>query len=199
MVAVAIVWDEARRIPRPSKEEIESETIAPPEITKADIHKMYADPLHADLDTLRIAVDERGWSRPHARLPQMPSFESNPSIPLKLEEVQKAFLSIQRWSLKRNYDMYFCAGEMVAAYCKVLRLICKRVEMSDIFVVAQILRESQKFHYELIMNLIDDSDGLHVFTEAHLEHLFNIIQNQMKDQKEVQEKLEEFVTHRDDY
>ncbi len=199
MVAVAILWDKSRGIPRPSKEMIETETIPPPEVTKADMNQMYNDPLHANLDKLRIVADERGWSRTHAHLPNMPSFETDTSVPLTLEEVQKTLLSVRKWTQKDNYDMYFCAGEMVSAYCKVLRCIYKRVEASDIFITAQILRESQKFHYELVMDMIDGSDGLHVFTEAHLEHLFNIIQDKSKNQKNVQEKLTEFEKHRDDY
>jgi hypothetical protein len=203
MIAVAILWDEARGIKRPTKEEIESYTISPPLVTRSQIDKLYRDPLNADLEILRIAADESGhWSRPHARLPNLPNFITDEKTPLTNEEVKKAFSQIKSWSNRRHYDPYFCAGEMVAAFCEVARIIKKRLLNTPPVIAAQILREAQKFHYIIIMQLIDDSDGLHVFTEAHLDDIYQKLKEVQISEKEKNifgEKLREFDSHRDDY
>jgi len=67
MVATAIVWDEWRGLARPSTEDVETETIPPPPVTRAQIHAVFASPLKADLDVLHLASESRGWSRPHSR------------------------------------------------------------------------------------------------------------------------------------
>jgi len=63
MVATAIVWDEARGLARPSTEDIETATIPPPPVTRAQIHAVFASPLKADLDVLRLASESRGGGR----------------------------------------------------------------------------------------------------------------------------------------
>lgn len=74
----------------------------------------------------------------------------------------------------------------------------------------QYIRNAQKFHYELVMGLIDDSDGLHEFTEAHLDKFYDLIKknaNQSKykqslllrNKNEVKSLMKEFDTHRNDY
>lgn len=203
MAAVAIFWDESRGIKRPTPEEVESETIPPPLISRADINKAYADPINADLNVIRLAVDDYALSpRPHARLPSTPRFSRNPKEPLTLAEVKKAWTEIKSWSRKSTYDYYFCAGEMVAAFCETMRMIISRFESSDILELAKVLRNAQKFHYELIMELIDDSDGLHEFTEAHLEKLYDLIKKNAgknEDKHKIENLLKEFDDHRDDY
>jgi hypothetical protein len=203
LVALAILWDKARGIERPNKEDVESETIPPPLVSSADINKMYRDPLNADLDVLRIASSERGsWSRPHARLPNMPKIETDKNKPLSLNEIKNAFSQIEKWSNHRNYDMYFCAGEVVAGFCEVTRIIKKRLNASPLIVCAQILQESQNFHYALIMELIDDSDGLHEFTEAHLEDIYNLLKKSniaQKDKEKFNRILNKFEKNRDNY
>jgi len=91
---------------------------------------------------------------------------------------------------------------MVAAFCETMRMIISRLEYSDILELAKILRSAQKFHYELIMELVDDSDGLHEFTEAHLDELYGLIKkkiNQIEEKNKVENLLKEFDEHRDDY
>lgn len=203
IIALAIVWDELRGIKRPSKEEVEFDTIPPPLVTRSQIQAMFNDPLNADLETLRIAADERGsWSRPHARLPNMPRFSSDNQKPLSLKEINAAFNQIDRWTDHRKYDYYFCAGEMVAAFCEIMRIVSKRILVSPPILSANILREAQKFHYVLLMELVDDSDGLSVFTETHLENVYKKLKKiQVSDHDRVSfdKKLKEFTEHRDDY
>jgi len=203
MIAVAILWDEIRGIKRPSKDEIEFDTIPPPLVTRSQYVSLFKNPLKADLELLRIAAEEIGsWSRPHSRLPNMPHFSNNEDEPLSNKEIRKAFREIGSWTNRKRYDYYFCAGEMVAAFCEVMRLVKKRLKVSSPMEAAKILREAQKFHYELVMELIDDSNGLHAFTEAHLEDIFNYIKRmpEAEDERVVLAKtLKEFENHRNDY
>lgn len=205
MVAVAIVWDEMRSIARPVKEEIKSYAIAPPLISRAQINALYRNPLKADLEILRVLADETalgGKPRPHSRLPKMPHFNTDKNRPLSLKEVQKAFREIEGWTNYRMYDIYFCADEMVAAFCEVMRIIKKRLVATSPFVGIEILREAQKFHYKFIMELIDDSEGLHEFTEAHLEDVYQSLKKfdvLNKEKAIFNQRLQKFNEHRDDY
>ncbi|MDA2918805.1 hypothetical protein MYX76_04815 [Desulfobacterota bacterium AH_259_B03_O07] len=203
MIAVAILWDESKGIEPPSKDEIEFETIPPPLVTRSQYVALFKSPLKADLELLRIAAEEIGsWSRPHSRLPNMPKFSSNENEPLSIKEIRKSFREIASWTNRRRYDYYFCAGEMVAAFCEVMRLVKKRLRVSSPLETAEIIREAQKFHYELVMGLIDDSDGLHEFTEAHLEDVYNHLKKMPVEDVEkdaLARKLKEFENHRNDY
>ena len=203
MIAVAILWDEMRGIKRPSSEEVEFETIPPPFVTRSQYAELFRNPLRADLELLRIAAEEIGsWSRPHSRLPNMPHFSANENEPLSVKEIRKAFKEIGNWERRKRYDYYFCAGEMVAAFCDVMRLVKKRLSVTSPLIAAEVLREAQKFHYKLVMELIDDSDGLHIFTEENLEDIFNDLKKVAVDEKEkaaFDKEIREFESHRDDY
>lgn len=202
MVATAIVWDEWRGLPRPSTEDIETATIPPPPVTRAQIHAVFAFPLKADLDVLRLASESTGWSRPHSRLPTHPKFETNTAIPVTLQEVHKAWHEIERWTNRNTYDPYFCAGEMIAAFCEVLRIMKKRLAVTSPLVAAAILREAQQFHYTLVMTLIDDSDGHWQITEAHLQDMYESLQKTQvppNERKDFVHTLQEFTDHKDDY
>ena len=52
------------------------------------------------------------------------------------------------------------------------------------------------------MELIDDSDGLHEFTEAHLQDIYLSLKNaplKKEERKILNEKLKEFDGNRDNY
>ncbi len=87
MVATAIVWDEWRGLARPSTEDVETETIPPPPVTRAQIHAVFASPLKADLDVLRLASESRGWSR---HIVACRSFPSLRQTRLSLSHVKKS-------------------------------------------------------------------------------------------------------------
>lgn len=205
MVAVAILWDESRGITRPSKEEIEFYTIAPPAISGREIDEMFRQPLKADLEKLRILADETalgGRPRPHSRLPNMPSFNTGLGQPLTIPEIKSAFSEIASWSRRRSYDPYFCSGEMVAAFCEILSIIKMRLAATEPLITAEILLIAQKFHYRLIIDLIDDSNGLHEFTEAYLDDIYQTIKNtDLKNEQKgkITKLLKEFNAHRNDY
>ncbi len=54
LIALAIVADQSLGIPPPDVEEVESEAIPPPLISRTDIEAMYQDPLNVNLTTLRL-------------------------------------------------------------------------------------------------------------------------------------------------
>lgn len=205
MIATAILWDEVRGMSRPTADEIEDHAIPPPLVSRSQIVSAFDDPLHADLDVLRLAVEDFALSpRAHARLPNIPRFEPQADIPLSLKEVQNAWREIRSWSRRRTYDRYFCAGEMVAAFCEVMRTIFRRMPSSEIIVGARILRSAQEFHYCLIQECVDDSDGLHAFTEAYLEELYRLLIAQAhnvpsNDQKTFNTLCADFEKNRDQW
>lgn len=168
MVALAIIWDIKRGITKPTPQEIENEAIPPPLVSHADVMKAFSNPINADLDVIRIAADERGWSRPHARLPQKPR-----SMQEKLDYniIKKSLTEIRSWSRRSNFDTYFCAGEMMAAFCEVIRETTKQWSGLDSSEKNKILKLLEEFENELIFEMIDDSDGLHEFSQAHLDKL----------------------------
>ena len=167
-VALAILWDEKRGISKPSANEIENVTIPPPLVSRTDIMKAFNDPLNTNLEVIRIAADESGWSRPHARLPQKPRIlEGN----LTFGTIKKSLTEIRSWSRRRNFDPYFCAGETMAAFCEVIRETAKHWKNFDKFAKEKIITLLEAFENELIYEVIDDSDGLHEFSQAHLKNL----------------------------
>jgi len=73
---------------------------------------------------------------------------------------------------------------------------------STALVAVNILLALQKFNQELIMELIDDSNGEYIFTEAYLDDLYKEIKKIKQsggERKIVDEKLKEFNLHQGDY
>lgn len=170
LIALAIIADQSLGIPPPDAEEVESEAVPPPLISRADIEAMYRDPLNVNLTTLRLAASESGsWSRPHSRLPDAPKMAD--SGPLSVGEIKQALKEIERWSRHRNFDPYFCAGEMMAGFCHLLRVVEQRAHETLPEVMTEVLEKAAEFHRRLVFELIDDSEGVHQFGEAHLQAL----------------------------
>ncbi len=167
-IALAILWDEQRGITRPSGDEVQDVAIPPPDISHAEIMSAFRDPLNADLDVIRFAAEQRGWGRPHARLPDKPKMADGT---LTLEDIVRLLDDIGGWSVRRNFDPYFCAGEMMAAFCEVMRRTMKQWETFDSDMKEQIIVIFESFEEELLSELIDDSDGIHEFSTAHIEYL----------------------------
>lgn len=177
VIALAIVADEANGLAPPDEEEVELGAIPPPLVSRTQIQKMYDDPLNANLEVLRMAASESGgWSRPHARLPQAPQLPAGEAA-LDAAAVERAFREIRRWTRRRSFDPYFCAGEIMAAFCEVLRACRGRWENTPSDVAAEILKTAADFHREMLEGLIDDSDGNHVFGSAHLRALLAPLQD----------------------
>lgn len=166
IIATALIWDRERKVPDPDQKTIEHLCIPEPTITRKDINKAYEDPLRADLEVLRRASDEMGWRRSHARLPLYPrickqSFKST-------LDVKKGISELRSWARRYSFDSYFCAGEMVAGFCELIRWVRKSQNSMTLEVGTDVLKLLVDYHRELIMQTIDDSDGLHEFTETHL-------------------------------
>jgi len=195
MVAVAIIWDQKRGIKAPSPDEVEAESIPQPLVTRHDIDRMYKDPLHADLNIMRIAADEMGnWHRPHKTLPASPKIIDNPNAPLELEEIKQATKQFKQWSVAINFDPYFCAGEMAAAFCALVRVIIQRVPATRSQVLIEVLLSLENLHEEIILEMIDDSNGLHLFGSAHLEALYDKIEPTLQSATERDEFKKAFQT-----
>jgi len=175
IVAAAIVWDKLRGISPPPTHLIEIATVPPPRLSRRDIGELFRKPLNADLEKVRILADETalgGRARPHTRLPKATKkLNTGAETPISSREVSTCLTEIRSWSRRKGFDPYFCAGEMVAAFCELLRVIAIRLPGSDKAEAVQILLNLQKFNREMVTEMIDDSQGNRAFTEAHLDDL----------------------------
>lgn len=178
MVALAIVWDEARHLDRPTREQIETDTIPPPLVSRFDIERALQHPTKANLEILRLASSSHEWHKPHARLPLVPLFSRETNEALSRGEIRKITREFLRWTKLPSYDPYHCAGEMIAGLCEVLRVAVSRVKATDAILAADILLDLQQLHRTMIKNLVDDSDGFHQFSEAHLDALRDTIKRE---------------------
>lgn len=164
VVATAIVWDELFGIARPSKDMVRFRTIQPPPISRQQITACYNDPLNADLDVIRIAVDYYALSpKAHARLPRCPRIETHEKVPLTFEEVKKALNEMEKWSRRREYHSYFCAGEMAAAFSEMLEIMEKRLPSSPSEVMIKVMAHCVDWFYREFEQMIDSSDGVWIF------------------------------------
>jgi hypothetical protein len=170
LVALAIVWDRSRGLEPPTQAEVEHDAVPSPLVTPRQVDALHAKPLKADLGILRIAASEMGsWSRPHTHLPDKPQSVSLDHV-LTTDEIVGIGHELDRWTRRRGYDPYFCAGEMVAAYCETIRAMFE-YKPADARQAAAILLALERLHKVLVLELIDDSNGEHVFGEAHIEEL----------------------------
>ncbi|MEW5796250.1 MAG: SWIM zinc finger family protein [Candidatus Zixiibacteriota bacterium] len=175
IVAAAICWDQLRGLAVPDKALVDKAAPKTTTIPRRAINSLFERPLDADLLLLRDVPDITalgGRGRPHSDLPEAPRALSVFGERLVRAEVKKCFTEIKSWSRRRAYDPYFCAGEMIAAFCEVMRTVRADVGTAPPLVVAQILLDAQEFHRTLVMELIDDSLGLRSISTAYLEDTF---------------------------
>lgn len=179
MVAVAILWDEMRGFERPTINEIQSLTIAKPSISRGGIDALFDDPLNADLDKLRIAIEYTALPSPrlqtHARLPNCPRINNDEKEPLTRKEVRKAFKEMEGWANRRTYDHYFCAGEMAAAFSELLEVIEKRLFSSNPEEAILIMADCVNWYYRGFNQIIDGSDGVWIFPETRIGKIVSIL------------------------
>ncbi len=172
MVAVAILWDEMRGMKRPSNEEVKSYTIAPPAVSRREIDTLFDSPLNADLDKLRVLVEHTAFPssrlQTHARLPNCPKISTDRGKPLTQEEVIKALKEMERWTNRRSYDSYFCAGEMAAAFSELLDIIERRLSSSDPGEAILIMANCVNWYYQGFNQIIDGSDGVWIFPQVRI-------------------------------
>lgn len=157
---------------------MKTSSYTPGSIPSRDYEDALADPLHADLDILRgaaaaFALPNR---RGHERLRRRPQFKGGVKVPLSSAEFTEAMDEMAEWSQLEYFDPYFCAGEMVAAFCEVLRRVRRRSGATSSSDLALILHAACAFADRLVFDLIDDSNGDHVFAGAHLDELRRVAQ-----------------------
>jgi len=184
IIGTALVWDRSRGVPDPDEDTIKTLTIPEPDFTSKDINAAYKNPLNANLDVLR--VDPTGWMRSHARLPEKPSICNLSNCNVK--SVKNGISELKSWTRKYNYDLYFCAGEMMAGFCELIRWVkihSLKLSSDDLLLAIKFMAD---FHHELILERIDDSDGLHIYSEAHLYDLINsLVRNTQLSPQQTQE------------
>ena len=172
LVATAIVWDELRGIERPKRKKIEENAKAFKPDIGATIGELFAKPLKANLNTIRLMVDlvsfpSKRRSR-HAILPHCPKISKTVDLPLKMKEIQKAFEEMEKWSQRATYDHYFCAGEMAAAFCELLDVIASRALSSSPEDLIEIMARCVEWYYETFQSIVDGSDGVWIFPVARI-------------------------------
>jgi hypothetical protein len=205
VVAVAICWDKERGLPIPDSSQIEAVAPQRSTVSKRDIDLLFKKPLQADLALVRIlpeATAMGGRSRPHSKLPEAPRAMSVISKLLGRSEVRKCYTELKSWSRRQAFDPYFCSGEMISAFCQVLRIVGEHLSRTPPLVAVQILLDSQAFHKSLVTELVDDSLGLYAISEAHLDEICERIRriNVVGDEAlRVEELLKEFERNRGDY
>lgn len=205
IVAVAIIWDKERGIPCPDQNAVERNAVPPPALSRREINYIFRNPIKADHDHLRILPEVTamsGYIRSHSKLPEQPKISTNQNHALTLKEIQRCFSEIKRWSQRKSYDPYFCSGEMVAAFCQTLKIIKDRISVTSPLISAEILLSVQEFHSLLVTELIDDSQGLHEFSEVYLEEIYRHLKSQPvsnQDSKNYEKLLLQFKDRRGEY
>lgn len=199
VVAAAIVWDEKRGIKRPGPRDLIKFCMPEPDNSgRVKLKQMDKNPLDADLNNLRQFYKLAGlWSRPHAKLPDMPTMDINPKEPLTMQEVEKALKQIVKWSTRSAYDHYFCCGEMIAAFCEVIKVIKSRLPATDAVLSIDILLYAQQFHNREFLQSIDDSEGQRSVSEAYLDDLYKAVA--ARQTGDMKTKLEEFGNNKGNY
>lgn len=172
IIATAIYWDEIRGYGRPSDEEVEEETMQPALISRSEIIAMFDNPLKVDLGKLRILAEVTSFSpKAHARLPNMPKMNMDGKEPININEVVNALKEMDTWERRRDYDPYFCAGEVTVAFCEVLDIVRKRISVSEVSELIQIASKCIRWYYKAYLQMIDGSEGDWIFPTVRIGNL----------------------------
>ncbi len=205
IVAVAICWDLRRGLAAPDCDEVERTALQRSTVSRRDIDNIFRKPNKADLALVRILPEVTalgGRGRLHSNLPEAPKALSDITDTLTTSQIKKCFSEIRSWSRRRAYDPYFCAGEMIAAFCQVMRTVTQHLEVTPVEVSAKVLVDAQSFHQVLVTELIDDSMGLRIVSEAQLDEVFAQIRQRCSDDggtARVEVLLQEYERRRGEY
>jgi hypothetical protein len=113
--------------------------------------------------------------QPHARLPNAPKINSDFRKALKISEVKKAVVEMEKWTKRSLYDPYFCAGEMSAAFCELLDVIKKRMDKSEPGEVILIIAFCVDWFYKRFSKLIDGIEGVWIFPPVRIGNIVSIL------------------------
>ncbi|MBE0433699.1 hypothetical protein IBX73_09590 [candidate division WOR-3 bacterium] len=118
---------------------------------------------------IRVAVDYYALSpKRHARLPKCPRMETSEKIPVQWAEIKSCLKEMERWTKRKTYHIYFCAGEMAAAFSEMLDVIYSRLSGSDPGEVIRIMAHCVDWYYRTFEQIIDGSDGVWIFPVARM-------------------------------
>ncbi len=203
IVASAIVWDKYDKGVSPPEEiDIKHDCMPEPDNSgRNKLREMYADPGRVNLDDLRnIWALTGAWTRPHAKIPpEMPIDIVQPYFSKEeaIEDLKKDFKRLMKYTKRRNYDPYFCAPEMIANFCQIIANTELFLMYSAPEIVVAALLYAQQFHNKELMQAIDDSEGMRVFSEAYLDDLCkSIAARQLGD---IKGRLDEFERNKGNY
>lgn len=172
IVATAIIWDELRGVDRPNRKEIKENSIPATSDIRSKIGVLFAKPLKADLNSIRIMVHYVAFPSKrkarHALLPNCPKISMDTKSPLEVKEVERALKEMEKWSRRSSYDRYFCAGEMAAAFCELLDVIEFRSSNSSPGEMISIMARCIEWYYKTFLDIIDGSDGVWIFPVARI-------------------------------
>lgn len=205
IVAVAIIWDNQRGLKVPDKETVDRLLIPERRPARKDVSGLFKRPLETVLDEIRSLPEGTalgGYIRPRSQLPKLPKGIATDVGLLDLKTLRKCFSEIRSWSRRKSFDPYFCSGEMVAAFCELLRIVKERFNEINAVDAAKMLLTCQEFNRTLVVELVDDSLGLHEISEAHLEAIYGEVMATSRgsdDSAEVNRMLDEFEGGRGQY
>src|SRR3989339_939144 len=172
IVALALAWDEKKGISPPDQKEVEKNCLQINYDFGKKVDQMFNDPLNADLKFLAIASDYVTSARPHAKIPIKTTI-TNAKEELSLKKVQLGLQKIENLTNNRNYDPYFCAGEISAVFCLTLDSIIKKLTTVPKGFQIKIIIECTVFYYNQYLQIIDSSDGIHQIPFARLQKMVN--------------------------
>lgn len=172
IVALALAWDEKKGISPPDQKEVEKNCLQINYDFGKKVDQMFNDPLNADLKFLAIASDYVTSARPHAKIPIKTTI-TNAKEELSLKKVQLGLQKIENLTNNRNYDPYFCAGEISAVFCLTLDSIINKLTTVPKGFQIKIIIECTVFYYNQYLQIIDSSDGIHQIPFARLQKMAN--------------------------
>jgi len=172
IVALAAAWDEKKGISPPDQKEVEKNCLQINYDFGKKVDQMFSDPLNADLKFLAIASDYVTSARPHAKIPIKTTI-TNAKEELSLKKVQLGLQKIENLTNNRNYDPYFCAGEISAVFCLTLDSIINKLTTVPKGFQIKIIIECTVFYYNQYLQIIDSSDGIHQIPFARLQKMAN--------------------------
>ena len=172
IVALAVAWDQESGFNLPDKKEVKKNCIQIDYNFDEKVNQMFNDPLNADLKFLAIASDYTTWAKPHAKIPIKTTIE-NAKEELSLKKAQLGLQKIDSLTNNRNYDPYFCAGEISAVFCLTLDSIIKKLSTAPKDVQIKIIIDCIVFYYNQYLQVIDSSDGIHQIPFSRLQKMVN--------------------------
>lgn len=194
VLALAVYYDNLRKVPLPSGEEVEGRCLEVDYSFGPRINAMFNDSLHADLDLLATASDNGSWVRQHTKI-ELKSHVADNEKPISIKEVNSGFGKIISYEKRYNYDSYFCAGEVSAVLSMTLDAILHRLKDSPREELTAVFKDSVIFYYNNYLQMIDGSDGVWQIPRARIIEIFGLMKSKLSENEleDVREELNEKI------